>query len=389
MTIKQHSPEWLEAKKSRVGASEIAGLVHYYCKDELKALKIDFEPYNTALQTWAKVKFGIELPFPKSISRWGLGMEEYIADRFNREQSQILAKRTDDFVINNDLMGCSPDGYVNIKNRLPEQPLCKIQDFDKQVVIDNTWGNGTLELKTTSFNQSSDFRDGFKWHYIFQMQHQMMCCLTNWGVGVVLIPKDPWEAEELEKGYILGKMEDKDYNKSGIDDLFFLEHFVYAKKPKLVELINMALNKFKSDLDNNILPMPYSGTKQTLLSKSDLNLFKAILINMALNKFKSDLDNNILPMPYSGTKQTLLANEKQVLAMLHPTRFGEVIADEVQDGLLSEMKILQAEKKKIECEEMEARNKVMHAIGDAIALIGTDYKAKFDSRMSLRFSKVK
>jgi hypothetical protein len=94
-------------------------------------------------------------------------------------------------------------------------------------------------------------------------------------------------------------------------------------------------------------------------------------------------------MPYSGTKQTLLANEKQVLAMLHPTRFGEVIADEVQDGLLSEMKILQAEKKKIECEEMEARNKVMHAIGDAIALIGTDYKAKFDSRMALRFSKVK
>jgi predicted phage-related endonuclease len=215
-------------------------------------------------------------------------------------------------------------------------------------MIDNTWKKGVFEMKTTSFNQSSDFRDGFKWHYIFQMQHQMMCCDTNWGVGVVLIPKDPWEAEELEKGYILGKMEDKDYNKSGIDDLFFLEHFVYAKKPKLVELINMALNKFKSDLDNNILPMPYSGTKQTLL-----------------------------------------ANEKQVLAMLHPTRFGEVIADEVQDGLLSEMKILQAEKKKIECEEMEARNKVMHAIGDAIALIGTDYKAKFDSRMALRFSKVK
>jgi hypothetical protein len=342
MTIKQHSPEWLEAKKSRVGASEIAGLVHYYCKEELKALKIDFEPYNTALQTWAKVKFGIELPFPKSISRWGLGMEQYIAGRFHREQKQIGCIQTDDFIIKDELSACSPDGYVRTLENL------KIQDFDKQVMIDNTWKKGVFEMKTTSFNQSSDFRDGFKWHYIFQMQHQMMCCLTNWGVGVVLIPKDPWEAEELEKGYILGKMEDKDYNKSGIDDLFFLEHFVYAKKPKLVELINVALNKFKSDLDNNILPMPYSGTKQTLL-----------------------------------------ANEKQVLAMLHPTRFGEVIADEVQDGLLSEMKILQAEKKKIECEEMEARNKVMHAIGDAIALIGTDYKAKFDSRMALRFSKVK
>jgi hypothetical protein len=58
-------------------------------------------------------------------------------------------------------------------------------------------------------------------------------CDTNWGVGVVLIPKNPWEAEELEKGYILGKMEDKDYNKSGIDDLFFLEHFVLCKKAQI------------------------------------------------------------------------------------------------------------------------------------------------------------
>jgi hypothetical protein len=107
MTIKQHSPEWLEAKKSRVGASEIAGLVHYYCKEELKALKIDFEPYNTALQTWAKVKFGIELPFPKSISRWGLGMEQYIAGRFHREQKQIGCIQTDDFIIKDELSACS------------------------------------------------------------------------------------------------------------------------------------------------------------------------------------------------------------------------------------------------------------------------------------------
>jgi hypothetical protein len=339
MTIKQHTPEWFEAKKSRVGASEIAGLVHYYCKDELKKLKIEFEPYNTALQTFVKIKFGIELPFPKTLARWGLQMENYISNRFNQESKDIKCVRSNDFIIKDDLRSCSPDGFVNVRG--------KINDIDKQVTIDESWQEGILELKTTSFNQADDFKSGFKWHYIFQMQYQMMICNVNWGVGAVLIPKEFWEDEQFERGVVLGKLESCFYNQKEIDDLFFLEKFVYAKKPKLIELINIALDKFRNDLDNNIIPNIYDGNKQTLINQ-----------------------------------------EKQVLALLHPERFGEIEADEEADGLLDEMKILQAEKKKVEIEEKVTRNKIIREMKDALALVGTQYKAKFDSRQALRFSKV-
>jgi hypothetical protein len=339
--IKQHTQEWQEARKSKVGASEIAGLVHYYCKDELKALKIDFEPYTTALQTFAKVKFGVDLPFPKSLARWGLGMEEYIADRFHREQKVIGCIRTDDFVVKDDLSACSPDGYVRTLGDI------KVPDFDKQVIIDNTWNKGTLELKTTSFLMKDDFRDGFKWHYIFQMMYQMYVCDVNWGVGAVLIPKEFWEDEEFEKGVILGKIESGNYKIEEIDDLFFLSYFVYARKPKLIELIEIALKKFQAHLDSNTVP-------------------------------------NV----YQGTKQTLLYNEKKVLGLLNPARFGEVEADQEVDGLLVDMQITQNEKKKLEVEELALRNKIIQSMGDALALIGSQYKAKFDSRLALRFSKV-
>lgn len=340
--IKQHSEAWLEAKKSKVGASEIAGLVHYYCKDELKALNIEFEPYTTPLQTFARVKFGVDLPFPKSLARWGLGMEQYIADRFHREQQVIGCIRTDDYVVKDDLSACSPDGYVRTLGDM------KVPDFDKQVIIDNSWGKGTLELKTTSFLMKDDFIDGFKWHYIFQMMYQMYICDVNWGVGAVLIPKEFWEDEEFEKGVILGKIESGNYKIEEIDDLFFLSYFVYAKKPKLIELIEIALKKFQAHLDTNTLP-------------------------------------NI----YDGTKKTLLYNEKMVLGLLHPTRFGEVVADGEIEGLLNDMQITQTEKKKVEVEELALRNRIIHSMGDALAIIGSQYKAKFDNRLALRFSKVK
>jgi hypothetical protein len=342
--IKQHSEAWIQAKKSKVGASEIAGLVHYYCKDELKALKIDFEPYTTALQTFAKIKFGIELPFPKSLSKWGLGMEQFIASKFHRDQKQIGCIQTDDFIVKDDLSACSPDGYVRTLGDT------KVPDFDKQVMIDNTWGVGVMEMKTSTFWMKDDFKDGFKWHYIFQNQYQMYCLNLNWGVGVALLDKDA-DNDDMDKGIILGKVLEKiksgsiDY--SEVDDLFFLEYFVYARKPKLIELIEIALKKFQAHLDSNTVP-------------------------------------NV----YQGTKQTLLYNEKKVLGLLNPARFGEVEADQEVDGLLVDMQITQNEKKKLEVEELALRNKIIQSMGDALALIGSQYKAKFDSRLALRFSKV-
>ena len=340
MTIKQHTEEWLNAKRTRVGASEIAGLVHYYCKDELKALNIEFEPYTTALQIFAKVKFGVELPFPKSLSKWGLGMEGFIASKFQNEQTQISCTKTDGFIIKDELSACSPDGYVKINGDL------QVPDFDKQVMIDSSWGEGVFEMKTTSYLMKDDFIDGFKWHYIFQVMYQMFVCNANWGVGAVLIPNEFWEEEEFQRGNILGKVESGKLD--GIDDLFHLRYFVYAKKPKLIELIEIALDKFKAHLDSNTLP-------------------------------------NV----YKGTKQTLLYNEKRVLGMINQSRFGEIGASEEMNYLLCQMEITQAEKKKLEIEELALRNEIIQKMGDNLAVIGSSYQAKFDSRLALRFKKLK
>lgn len=379
--IQQHTPEWFEAKKSRVGASEIAGLVYHYCQDELKELGISFEPYNTALQTYCKIKFGVELPFPEILSKWGLGMEPYIFQRFkhllvtettletvNNEDPEltykypkkhysILAEQTKDFVIKDDLVACSPDGYLEISEGET------IRDFDNQVTINKSWGRGVLEMKTASFSQRAEFKDGFKWPYIFQMQYQMMTCDINYGVGAVLLPKNIWENEDFQKGYILGMF--KAYDEGNIigaiaegygfgkrlevqmESIFDLKYFVYAKKPALIDLIKLALERFRNHLENNILPNPYKGEKQTLI-----------------------------------------ANEKQILAMIHPQRFGEIAANEEQEALLNDMMFLQAEKKKIETEESGLRNQIIHLMQDNIAITSSSYQAKFDSRNALRFKKI-
>lgn len=340
--IKQHTNEWLEAKNTKVGASEIAGLVHYYCKDELQALGIEYEPYNTALQTYIKIKFGHKLPFPDSLSRWGLGMEEYISQRLSNDKKIIFdVERTNDFIIKDGLVCCSPDGYVTIKNGF------EIEDYDKQVIISKSWGKGVLETKTTSFHLRDDFIGGFKWHYILQMQHQMMCCDVNWGVGAVLIPKEFWENEDFEKGVILGRIESGNYSQKEIDDLFILEFFVYSKKPQLIHLIKKALGSFQNHLDNNILPNTYNGNKKSLL-----------------------------------------ASEKQILSMLYPERFGEMVAKEEEEALLSEMMILQAEKKKLECDNLRIRNNIIYLMKDAVSIVGNEYQASFDKKMALRFKKV-
>lgn len=369
--IQQHTPEWFEAKKSRVGASEIAGLVYHYCQDELKELGISFEPYNTALQTYCKIKFGVELPFPEILSKWGLGMEPYIFQRFKhlfvtetteefvenenpelsykypKKHYSILAEQTKDFVIKDDLVACSPDGYVEIAKGE------SIRDFDNQVTINKSWGRGVLEMKTTSFSQKAEFKDGFKWPYIFQNQYQMMVCDINWGIGAVLIPVEPWENEDFQKGYILANLEWGSGNRDGhnygqkFHDLFELKYFIYAKKPALIALIKLALERFSNHLENNILPNPYKGPKQTIID-----------------------------------------NEKQILAMIHPQRFGEIAANEEQEALLNDMMFLQAEKKKIETEESGLRNQIIHLMQDNIAITSTSYQAKFDSRNALRFKKI-
>ena len=63
-TIKQNTEAWREAKKSKIGASEIFTLVAHYCKEELKQANIDLnseKAFKTPMELYLKIKFGIQI----------------------------------------------------------------------------------------------------------------------------------------------------------------------------------------------------------------------------------------------------------------------------------------------------------------------------------------
>ena len=132
MTIKQNTSEWLEAKKDKIGASEIFTLVAHYCKDELKQANIDLsneKAFKTPLELYLKIKFSVQDDSISEVnSQFGLGMENYILYRLGQEEKfkeQVFFEGSKDFVEMDFSTGektevkvislacCSPDGYVN------------------------------------------------------------------------------------------------------------------------------------------------------------------------------------------------------------------------------------------------------------------------------------
>lgn len=130
--IKQGTTEWLEEKKKYIGASEIYGLAHYYCKNELEAIGINTskeKPFASAAELFFKVKFGFNLAHnvnstkTKTLFAFGSAMENYVFKRLQGELNaghdgkQIKLEQKHDFVVNkemHDYACCSPDGYIDL-----------------------------------------------------------------------------------------------------------------------------------------------------------------------------------------------------------------------------------------------------------------------------------
>src|SRR5260221_13396943 len=136
-SIKQNTPEWLAAKVSKIGASEIYSLIYHYCRPELEKLGVDLikeKPFKSALELFLKIKHGIENNDIKEVySEFGHGMEPYICQRLKKELSECRVNTTDDFVLNeilHNLAACSPDGYIKL---LKDKELI---DYDKTCKID-------------------------------------------------------------------------------------------------------------------------------------------------------------------------------------------------------------------------------------------------------------
>lgn len=332
--IKQRTPEWVEAKQSRIGGSEIYSLIDYYILPSERPVEMNEPPFRSALELFMKVKYGCKLSEIDPVaSEFGNGMEQYIINRAQRG-SILRMGRTDDFIISteNNLMCCSPDGGAYIFPSLSSE--CQILDFDDKTEINESDGTGIVECKTTNFYENFKAEHGMKWQYIFQLQYNMLVAGKKWGIGALLVPKE----KEFDNDFFKGRMLERvNYDQNSVDEYYNLYLYPYLAKPKLQEMCLLALERFQKALDEGNHPA------------------------------------------FSKNSATLL-REKKLLADLYPERFGEkdISDDPDLDSYLPKLAENAALRKEIEAEENRIKAELIKRMGSHEALIGTNYKAYFD-----------
>ena len=355
--ISQQTPEWLEQKRTRIGGSEIYALASYYCKPELESIGVDLikdQPFQSALELYLRVKFGVEQePIPVVSSEFGGGIEPYIVARLNIENSDFKTEGTKDFIIAENihkLACCSPDGYIDIE-------IGQIlRDFDDKQDISKNMGKGTLELKTTPYAFNFQSEEGPKFQYIFQLMYNAMLLDHKWGILACLTPKEKEYDTDFHKGKMLGMLQFKDAFTA-----FDLSETTIVHMNKCYNLYTYVYTAIKPIQD---------------------------ICMLALNRFQKALDENKLPN-ISRDNKIKLIREKKMLAKVHQERFDTLKADKVLDNLLNERDIISKELLKVASEKEAIDCDIIKRMGDHIELEGSNIRAKFDSRGSLRFSKMR
>jgi len=355
--IKQHTKEWLEAKKTKIGGSEIFTLAHYYCKKELEQIGINLKelPFKTALELYLEKKFGIQSePIDPICAEFGLGMEKYIIHRLNKENRSINVTSSSNFEINDELnlACCSPDGFVEVSD--------EIQDYDKRTLINKESGSGMLEVKTTQFTFNYEAAAGPKWQYIFQLNYNMLVCKNSWGLLACLTPKEKEFDTDFFKGKVLGLLEGAK-NQLSSAELAYNEHLEY--------LDNMQFY--------NLYTYFYTG------NKTIQNICK-----LALERFQNAMDNDLMPLASVDNLEKLM-REKKMLSKMFPEKFGKLQANQSLNELLNERGIVNNQLKIDETAKEEINCKLIQAMGHHIELEGFNYIAKFDKKGSLRVSQNK
>lgn len=247
--ITQNTPEWLEAKQSKISASEIFSLVLHYCRPELEEMGFNLKEeksFRTIQELFLKVKFNAKLSDIDSVySEFGQGMEPYVAYRLKQELPQLIIERSKDFFINENLhplAACSPDGFIELSNNIEQLP-----DFDNTCKIDKSWEKGALELKTANYFANFGSEKGSRLNYIFQLQFQIMVMELKWGCLAVLMPKEKEFDDPFFKGKVLIKSQ---IDNDEINQYYDLKYYIYPQLPAFQSMIIKALNAFQSDLEN-------------------------------------------------------------------------------------------------------------------------------------------
>lgn len=369
-SIIQGSDAWLQAKQSKISASEIFSLVNHYCKLELEAMGFDLKEeksFRTVQEMFLKVKFGAKLSDIDPVhSQFGQGLESYVAYRLGQDLPQVSVERSKEFIVNEDLhplAACSPDGFIEIMND------STLSDFDNKVKIDSSWGRGAMELKTANFFANFGADAGSKLHYIMQLQMQLLVMGLKWGCLAVLMPKEKEYDEPFFKGRILEKVN-------------FWEKYNHALANTAGALAD-ELNKYY-DLKYYIYP--------------ELRSFQAMIMK-SLSAFQADLDaydnGDQSAFPRNSEDLVGLQREKQLWVQLWPEKFGslelnpesklnQLLKD--QNQAREEMMFAEQNKLKIECEINQLIQQ--EGLGKYIELKGSNNRMTWIKNGQVRFYKI-
>jgi hypothetical protein len=244
--IKANTPEWKEARKNYVGASEIYSLVYHYCYAELeqisKRLELPIEkPWKGAYEIWHKIKYGHELEMDNQDDAYfGKEMERYIIGWIERNMfsslSQFsLARLLTSNEFNSNKYG---EGFFVLNSDFHILAACSPDLFAKKEML--------FELKTSRYLKEQKS----KLKYIFQLQYQMTICAIEKGNLIIAFSKDPKFDTDFQRGYILGGLKGMDY----IQNYFDIKNFQFGSDLEIQELCQKALNYLHNDILNNNPP---------------------------------------------------------------------------------------------------------------------------------------
>lgn len=252
--LKQNTDSWLSFKKSRIGSSEIFGLIRYYCTPEelqnagIDSDKFNDDPYITAYQLYHKLKnpaLYIEPEFNYMLSKFGYKIEKFVLDHLQKEKKYNSTYKKGS-VVADDIKIAS----IDIEGRADSSQIIKdSNDYDISLADTPEF---IVESKGVSvFKSKKDKIEivGVDWKFIFQLQYQLLCSGKKWGkIIAVALNKD----NLFERGYISGLSNAKALKYIGENSKIY--EFVHIARPEYQYLIESALEKFQIDLKTNQEP---------------------------------------------------------------------------------------------------------------------------------------
>ena len=269
--LKQKSNEWLNLKDTKIGSSEIYGLVKNYIKpEELESVGINSyefteKPYTTAWELYHKFvnrDLWIRKPLTWVLSEFGNSMEKFairwIRKKENFKYGDAVFKEGAVYASENDIRIASLDIEATVNS------TDIIQDANGNNIALGQDRDFLVEVKGMSkFKAKKDkiLTDGVDWKYILQLQYQLWCKDVNWGIiSVFELMSDTLD----KRGYIIRcaeTMNKKDYKY--IDEATKKKMFFYKRLPQYAKIFELALKRFQDDVKfKNEPKMPKTKDKK-------------------------------------------------------------------------------------------------------------------------------